>query len=371
MNNRSWIVIPEQDPQYRLPESLRARDVFSGRDCGYVEQMRPFIRGFSKPGDLVFDPFCGFATTLLAAELDGRRGLGTEADAARAVLAEDRLAHHRCTQQRVIANNCIDAASELPMLDLILTSVPYFGCRWPNESDAGQLYRTESYAQFLESMRRIFVALKPKLAPGGFIICMAENVRLGAQFVPLAWDVARMLGERFAICDERILVYERDGIDVPAPALTSNRSHEYALIARNEPRAISIEATTAILRDFASAFPGVVVYGSFAAALQRTSKSAPSDADVLVPCDMGAIGRMAAWLEQRDFRLLRWGAPLEAITVAAAARDSYYIRAERLTNTGELVILDLSFEPGDATLIAARRTAKNIDSIPVAVAAIG
>ena len=366
MNNRSWMIVPEQDPRFRLADKLRARDVFGGRDCGYVEQMRPFIREFSQPGDIVFDPFCGFATTLLAAELEGRLGLGTEADVSRAALAQERLSDHGCQQQRVIANSCLEFVSQLPMVDLILTSVPYFGCRWPNERSTAQLYASETYADFLESMRRIFVALKPKLSPGGFIICMAENVRLGTHFIPLAWDVARMLSERFAMCDERILVYEREGIEVAAPAITTNRSHEYALIARNEPRAIAIESTTSILREFVAAFPAAIVYGSFAAALTKSSAIAPGDADILVPHDMDLIGRMASWLERRDFRLTRWGAPLNAITTAAAARDSYYIRAERLTKSGELVLVDLSFEPGDGTLLAAREIVRTVDGLPVA-----
>ena len=149
MSNRSWSIVPEQDPRYCLPTNLRQQDPFGGRDCGYVEQMRPFIQQFSKQGDVVFDPFCGFATTLLAAHLEGRRGIGTEADAARAAIARERLRRHDCDLQTVLAGGCLEHVSTLPQVDLILTSVPYFGCRWPGEAVDAQLYDTSSYANYL------------------------------------------------------------------------------------------------------------------------------------------------------------------------------------------------------------------------------
>jgi len=41
-------------------------------------ESRRLVRTFSKPGDLVLDPFAGTGTNLLAARLEGRRGLGFE-----------------------------------------------------------------------------------------------------------------------------------------------------------------------------------------------------------------------------------------------------------------------------------------------------
>lgn len=365
MSNRSWSIVPEQDPRHCLPDDLRARDVFGGRDCGYLEQMRPFVREFSRPGELVFDPFCGFATTLLAAELEGRRGLGTEADATRARIAQERLARERCSQQTVLRGGCLDLAATLPTVDLILTSVPYFGCRWPAEANESQLYAMASYVEFLESFRTIFAALKPRLARGGFIICMAENLRLGEQFVPLAWDVARLLGERFTMCDERVLVYEREGRDTPAPALATNRAHEYALVAQNVPRAIDISETLTIVRALQKEFPALVLHGGFARMLTGESQTLPADADVLAPFDTALLARVAAWLEARHFRILRWGAPITAATVAIAAPRSHYFRADRLGADGGLVSLDLDFDDDDVRYAHARRTVVDVDGIQI------
>lgn len=42
--------------------------------------LKPIIRAFTVPGDLVLDPFCGSGSTLAAAELLDRCGLGIELD---------------------------------------------------------------------------------------------------------------------------------------------------------------------------------------------------------------------------------------------------------------------------------------------------
>jgi len=37
-----------------------------------------FCKAYTDPGDVVFDPFCGSGSTIIAAEITGRRGMGSE-----------------------------------------------------------------------------------------------------------------------------------------------------------------------------------------------------------------------------------------------------------------------------------------------------
>ena len=53
--------------------------------------LTPLIQCFSRPNDLVLDPFCGSGSTLLAAKIESRRFLGIELDAAYCNAARDRL----------------------------------------------------------------------------------------------------------------------------------------------------------------------------------------------------------------------------------------------------------------------------------------
>lgn len=57
-----------------------------------VEIIAPLIRCFSKPGDLVCDPFSGSGSTAVAAALNGRRYLGMDIDPQHVATAQARLA---------------------------------------------------------------------------------------------------------------------------------------------------------------------------------------------------------------------------------------------------------------------------------------
>lgn len=103
LDQHSWWTPTPDDPAWALPDDLRAADPLGGRDCGCVNQMRPFVRHFSAPGEQVFDPFCGFGSTLLAAALEGRNAHGMEIDPARAHLARTRLQRHGVHAPVVVA----------------------------------------------------------------------------------------------------------------------------------------------------------------------------------------------------------------------------------------------------------------------------
>lgn len=57
-----------------------------------VRILRPLIRTFSRPGEVVVDPFSGSASTAIAAALEGRRYFGIELDAEYFRLSQQRMA---------------------------------------------------------------------------------------------------------------------------------------------------------------------------------------------------------------------------------------------------------------------------------------
>ena len=197
MSAPSWMHLGEQDKASPLPADLRARDPMGARDCGWVEQMTPFIRSHSRLDSWVLDPFCGFGSTLVAAWQCGVRAVGVELSAERADLARERLrrlgaspAHHP-----VLTGNLANAdftkrlATQLREepgqgehpIGLCLTNIPYFGCNQsPGEpSDARQLYLAPHYETFLQGLREVFLGVHRLLAPDGWCIVMSQNLRLG------------------------------------------------------------------------------------------------------------------------------------------------------------------------------------------------
>ncbi len=367
MDDNSWLVLQNQAPEFCLPSALAARDAFHARDCGWVEQMRPFIRQFSSIGGLVLDPFCGFGTTLLAAHLEGRRGMGVELEAARAEIARERMTHAGANDQRVLTGDILEIAPSFPEAELILTNLPYFGCRWPGETATEQqLYSANTYGEFLEKIHLTFKALKPVLRQDGFIIVMVQNLRIEDKLIPFAWDTARLLSERYELLDERILIYDRQRNLMEPMSARSNRAHEYALIARNRPKPIDLGDTLRCLKELAGDYPEFVVYGSFAQWLCDPAVSRlPSDADLLVPCDPQHLTKLVRWFEQRGFRVTRWGAPLGSASASIAMEQAHYFRAERIRADGSLCLIDLCFEDARYSFASAWEEARLIDGLRV------
>jgi adenine-specific DNA-methyltransferase len=60
-----------------------------------VMAIAPLIRAFSRPGEIVLDPFVGSGTTAVAAKTLGRRYIGIDIEPAYAVTAQDRVQRKR------------------------------------------------------------------------------------------------------------------------------------------------------------------------------------------------------------------------------------------------------------------------------------
>lgn len=117
--------IPGRDPGVRtclqltrgnkavLPAEFRLEDVrFSD---ALVEV---FLNEFTKTGDLVFDPFAGYGTTLLVSESMGRTAYGIEYSEEKARYAQGLLQH----PERLIHGDARHLLEyDLPLFDLCLT----------------------------------------------------------------------------------------------------------------------------------------------------------------------------------------------------------------------------------------------------------
>lgn len=68
-----------------------------------VSVLQPLIRSFSRPGDIVLDPFCGSGSTLVAAALLERRYVGIELETKYVQLSRRRLAGVERARSRRVA----------------------------------------------------------------------------------------------------------------------------------------------------------------------------------------------------------------------------------------------------------------------------
>jgi DNA modification methylase len=223
-----------------------------------------FVEFFTKRGQTVLDPMVGTGSTLIACLRAGRHSIGIElnptyADIAQKIVDEERDALGGSAVELKAAVISGDAAQpedlDLPMVDYVLTSPPYWdmlhsrGAETQRKrratpdmdvvysADPADLGNISDYDEFIDRLVSVYVGLQPYIRPRAYLTIIVKNVKKGGRIYPLAWDLARRLGEVYTLKDERI--WCQDDVRL-APyglgsAWVSNTFHHYCLQFRYEP----------------------------------------------------------------------------------------------------------------------------------------
>ena len=194
----------------------------AGDDVRYAPALVEYFVGeYTRPDDVVFDPFCGFGTTLLVAEGMGRVGCGVE-------LLPDRVAYVRRQLHEPSAIRQGDArhldALDLPPFDLSITSPP-FRTRQNHPENPLDGYRTQgnSYRQYLDDLTAIYAQVRALMKPEALVVLEAANLRVGDQVTPLAWDIARAISRVLTFQGEIVVAWDQYGFGY---------DHSYCLMFR-------------------------------------------------------------------------------------------------------------------------------------------
>jgi hypothetical protein len=206
----------------------------------------------------------GTGSTLIACLRAGRHSIGIElnpsyADIARQIVAEERDVLGESTtelQAEVITGDAAQLSDlDLPTTDYVLTSPPYWdmlhsrGAETQRKrratpemdvvysDDPADLGNIPDYDEFIDRLVAVYVGLQPYIRPRAYLTIIVKNVKKGGCIYPLAWDLARRLGEVYTLKDERI--WCQDDVRL-APyglgsAWVSNTFHHYCLQFRYEP----------------------------------------------------------------------------------------------------------------------------------------
>ena len=223
-----------------------------------------FIEFFTKREQTVLDPMVGTGSTLIACLRAGRHSVGIElnptyADIARKIVDEERDALGGSAaelQAEVITGDAAEPTDlNLPTVDYVLTSPPYWDMLHSRGADTQRKRRSTpdmdvvysddpadlgnipDYDEFIDRLVAVYVGLQPYIRPRAYLTIIVKNVKKGGRIYPLAWDLARRLGEVYTLKDERI--WCQDDVRL-APyglgsAWVSNTFHHYCLQFRNEP----------------------------------------------------------------------------------------------------------------------------------------
>jgi DNA modification methylase len=182
---------------------------FAHDDVRYAPALvEAFLAEYTRPGDLVFDPFAGFGTTLLVAEAMGRRPLGLELDPQRAAYVRTRLRDPSAIRHG-------DARRlreyDLPPIDFSLTSPPYMNAGDPEDPLAAYAVPGQGYAGYLDGLRDIYAQLARLLRPGARAVIEAANLRAEGAVTPLAWDIARAISSVLTFEGEVVVGWDQYG----------------------------------------------------------------------------------------------------------------------------------------------------------------
>jgi DNA modification methylase len=226
-----------------------------------------FIEFFTKRGQVVLDPMAGTGSSLIAALRSGRSSYGIElnpfyADIARKVIAEEReeleedqieLVSEVITGDASLIEAYVDQYDIQPV-DYVITSPPYWdmlhsrGAKTQDKrrkdetldvyysEEPNDLGNIHDYDEFIGKLVLIYQTMQPFIRHRAYLTVIVKNVKKGGKIYPLAWDLARALGETYTLKDERI--WCQDDIRL-APygmgsAWVSNTFHHYCLQFRND-----------------------------------------------------------------------------------------------------------------------------------------
>jgi DNA modification methylase len=166
------------------------------------------INTYTENGQVVFDPFAGYGTTLVIAEELGRLGYGVEYSKSKADYVQGLLAH---PERLIQGDSRLLAQYDLPAIDLCLTSPPY-----TNQSDTENPfvdYRQKGfdYPSYLKEMSNIISQVAQKMNPSGRLVIEASNLKKAGEVTTLAWDIAREVSQILHFEGETIICWDEYG----------------------------------------------------------------------------------------------------------------------------------------------------------------
>ena len=187
-NTKSW----------DLPDAFAADDV---RMSEHV--IERYIREYTAPGDLVFDPFAGFGTVMVVAEKLGRRSIGFEIDEGRAAYANALLAEG----SEVVATDARDTRAGFPQADLCVSSPPYMNRGDEENPLSGYTTPVSAYHEYISEMASIYTRVGQNLTANGRLVIQVQNLKNARGYTALAFDLYAAIGHGLQFVGEEVTVW--------------------------------------------------------------------------------------------------------------------------------------------------------------------
>ena len=200
---------------------------FKHEDLRYPEELvAHFLRQYTRPGAMVFDPFAGYGTTLIVAEAMERVPCGVEIDARRASYIRSQLQRpagliHGDTRKLL--------SYRIPPIDFSITSPPYMAAAVLDDPLTNYRAAGAGYAAYLQQIELIYADIKQLLKPDARAVLEVSNLKDEHGVTTLAWDVARAVSNVLVFEGEVIIGWDHYGYGY---------DHSYCLVFRKPDHAL-------------------------------------------------------------------------------------------------------------------------------------
>lgn len=250
----------------------RQRGLGAGHPEAQIERQHPapfsftdvarLIRFFTKRGQTVLDPFVGVGSTLKAACLEGRQGIGIELNEEYVNLTHERLRSEvndqlfEISSQQVLTGDARDVLPTLPdaSVDFTVTSPPYWNILHKKDHKARQervangldtrysndhrdLGNITDYDLFLKELVGVFVDCRRVLKPMGHLAVVVGDFRNKGRYYMFHSDLAAALEDEGYVLKGITVLYQSSKRVFPYGypfAYVPNLHHQYILILRSE-----------------------------------------------------------------------------------------------------------------------------------------
>lgn len=200
-------------------------DQFASDDVRYPAALvQHFLTEYTQAGDVVFDPFAGFGTTLFVAEAMERRAYGIELLPERCDYIRSRLRSPGGLLQGDVRQL---ATYSLPPIDFSFTSPPYMNADDPEDPLAAYQQSGHGYKAYLADLQAIYRQIGALLTETARAVVEVANLKKAGRVTPLAWDVARAI--------DQVLRFEGEVVVTWEPTYGYGYDHSYCLVFTRPP----------------------------------------------------------------------------------------------------------------------------------------
>lgn len=214
--------------EMKLEEKLPSE--FKNDDVRYPKELvKLFLKEYTKEKDIVFDPFSGYGTTIIASEEMGRIGYGVE-------FCKDRVNYIKSkikNKENIIEGDSLKLKSyDLPLIDFCITSPPYMSKNNHSEYPfAAYEVNGKDYNDYLEDIKDIYKQIKKKLKPNAYVIIEVSNIINQGENTMLAWDIAKSVSYVLKFQKEIIVCWHKE--DNSLNEYGFGYDHSYCLVFKN------------------------------------------------------------------------------------------------------------------------------------------